>query len=69
MAITMRYAFCFCLVALAAGCVAPEEPPAPRVKSSATVTPSASTGNYEDAPLPNRKVGGPVGDSPIRLAK
>ncbi len=51
-----------------AGCVAPEAPPAPRTSSAVETKPAVSTAGYEDAPLPNRKLGSPSSESIIRVA-
>lgn len=51
-----------------AGCVAPEAPP-PKHIVPPPARPVASGVTFEDAPLPNRKVGGPTNDSVIRLAR
>lgn len=51
-----------------AGCVAPEQPPPKHIAVSAT-RPVPSGAAFEDAPLPNRKVGGPTNDSIIRMAR
>jgi hypothetical protein len=51
-----------------AGCVAPEEPAPPQASRLATPAASQpSTAKFEEAPVPNRKVGGPTGDSVIRV--
>ena len=56
------------LVAALTGCVAPEEPAPPRVNHSAAAAAPAPAGSkLEDAPIPNRKMGAPAGDSIIRV--
>lgn len=53
-----------------AGCVAPEEPAPPQVSRPAAPSPSEpSTAKFEDAPIPNRKLGAPTGDSVIRIQR
>lgn len=53
-----------------AGCVAPEEPVAPAAnRSAASAAPAPSSAKLEDAPVPNRKMGAPAGDSIIRIQK
>ncbi len=60
---------CVGLAAALAGCVAPEAPPPPRITPSAATKPAVSTAGYEDAPLPNRKMGMPNADSVIKVAR
>ena len=50
-------------------CVAPEEAPVARRMTPAASRPALSNANFEDAPLPNRKMGAPTNDSVIRLAR
>ena len=66
--VAIRGPVCLCLILAAAGCVAPEAPPAPRINPSAAAKPAVSTAGYEDAPLPNRKLGAPGAESVIRVA-
>ena len=52
---------------LLAGCVAPEEPPQARVSRPAPTAKPPSSEKFDDAPIPNRKVAPPTGDSVIRI--
>lgn len=56
------------LTMMLAGCVAPEEPQAPRAASRAVSQPTSSTAKFEDAPVPNRRANNSVDDSVIRIA-
>lgn len=64
----MKLPVCLALVVAMGGCVAPEEAPAPRMNTT-IAKPAVSTAGFEDAPLPDRKMKPPTGDSIIRLAK
>lgn len=64
----IRNSVCLYLAVALIGCVAPEDPPAPRQSPSAATKPAVSTAGYEDAPLPNRKLGAPAPDTVIRIA-
>ena len=66
--VSMKRLFCLFLAVGLAGCVAPEAPPPPHVSPAAASKPAISTAGYEDAPLPNRKMGTSSGDSVIRVA-
>ena len=53
-----------------AGCVAPEEPAPTRVsRPAAPAISEPSTAKFEDAPMPNRKLGAPTNDSVIRIQR
>ena len=66
--VSLKMPVCLCLAVAMTGCVAPEAPPTPRPSPAAAAKPAISTAGYEDAPLPNRKLGTPAADSVIRIA-
>ena len=67
--VSMKRSACLVFAVALTGCVAPEAPPPPHVSPSAASKPGISTAGYEDAPLPNRKLGSSSGDSVIRVAR
>jgi hypothetical protein len=69
MMVSIKGPVCLCVLVALAGCVAPEAPPAPRINPSAAARPALSTAGYEDAPLPNRKLGAASTESVIRVAR
>ena len=67
--VSIKRLVCFALAAVTAGCVAPEAPPGQRLTPSVATKPAISAASYEDAPLPNRKMGTPNADSVIKVAR
>jgi len=65
---SVRLALCLGFGVLIAGCVAPEEPPAPARQAPAATTPSVPRANLEAAPIPNRRMRGPE-DNTIRIVQ